>query len=68
MTFERERRRSSARRDAELGEDVLEMAGNGVLADDEGSGDLPVRAAGRHQAENLELARAEPIGIVEPLQ
>src|SRR5512133_863874 len=49
--------------DAELGEDVLDVPGDGVLADHEHRGDLAVARAGRDQAEHLELARRQPVGV-----
>ena len=66
MSFERERRRRGARRDAELAEDVLQMACDCVLADHELGGDLPVGPTGRHQPEDLELAGTEPVVLCRP--
>ena len=45
LVLEGEGRRRSARGEAELRVDVLEMPGDGVLADDEGRGDLAVAPA-----------------------
>ena len=57
LPLEGERGRRRPRRDAELAEDVLEMAGHGVLADDELGRDLAIRPACGHEVEHLELAR-----------
>ena len=43
----------------QLGEDVLEMPPDGVLADGQGSGYLAVRLARRDVTEDLELARRQ---------
>ena len=55
------RRRSRSRRDTELAEDVLQMAGHGVLADDQRGRDLAVRPPGRHQPEHLDFTSGEPL-------
>src|SRR5437870_2066621 len=48
--LERERSRRGAGRDAELREDVLQVPGDGVLAEHELRGDLTVALPGRDQA------------------
>ena len=48
--------------DVELGEDVGEVAGDGLLAEDQLGGDLRVAAAGSDQAEDLGLACGETGG------
>ncbi len=42
-------------RDAELGVDVFDVAGDGVRADDEMLGDLPIRSASRQVGQHLEF-------------
>lgn len=49
----------SARRDAELGVEVGEMVLEGVVGDDEASGDGGVRKAVDEEGEDLELARSQ---------
>src|SRR5439155_9993392 len=48
---------------AELREDVLHVAGDGVLADHERRGDLAVALAGGHEPQGLELASGEPVRL-----
>jgi len=52
-----------ARGDIQLGEDVLQVAGDRVLADRQLRRDLAVAAAGGDQAQDLELALAEAVAI-----
>ena len=52
-----ERAGLGTRGDAQLGEDVLNVASDRTLADHEGGGDLSVAAAARHQPQHLELPR-----------
>ena len=59
--LERERPGRRPRGDSELREDVLEVAGDGVLADHQLLGDVPVAPPARDQAQDLELAIAEPV-------
>src|SRR5688500_736800 len=56
LVLERERRGCRSRTHAQLGEDVLHVAGDRVLADDELGCDLAVRASRRDEPEHLELA------------
>jgi hypothetical protein len=44
-------------RDVELAEDARDVGANGLLADEEVRGDLPVASTGGHQVENVALAR-----------
>src|SRR5262245_59700136 len=55
----RVRRRGRARGHVELREDVAHVAVDGLLAEREVGGDLSVRAAGRDEPQNLELALRE---------
>src|SRR5215204_31745 len=55
--------RRGARRDAQLPEDVLDVAGDCVLAHDEFGGDRAVRSARREQAKHLELALAQAVRL-----
>src|ERR671917_437971 len=55
-------RRGRARRDAELGEDVAHVAGDGPVADHELGGDLAVGPPRGDQGEHLQLAPGEPAG------
>ena len=57
-----EQRRGGSRRDPELSVDVLDVACDGLLRDDEPLRDLAVREAESQQAEHLDLARGEPRG------
>src|SRR3712207_1713427 len=50
-------------RHAELGEDVLQVAGDRVLADHERRRDLPVALAGGDQLEHLQLAGGEAVRL-----
>ena len=59
VVLERERARCRSRRNAELGEDVLHVPRNRVLADHEHCGDLPVALAGRDQPQHLQLTRRQ---------
>ena len=61
--LEREGGRRRSRGDAELGEDVLQVASDRVLADDELGGDLAVRLAGRDEAEHLQLSCAQAMRV-----
>ena len=57
------RRGGRARRHAELGEDVGDVASHRLLADHQLGGDRPVGHPGRHQAQHLQLPSAQP-GLV----
>jgi hypothetical protein len=59
--LEGERGGGRAGRDVELAEDVLQVAGDGVLADDERRSDLTIRSPGRDEAKDLELSGREPV-------
>ena len=60
--------RGGAGGDAELGEDVVEVAGHGVVADREIAGDLAVGPARGNEAQHLDLAiRETPLGRVGPV-
>jgi hypothetical protein len=63
IALEGERSRRCSRRDAQLGEDVLQVAGDGVLADHECHADLPVAPAGRNEAQHLEFTVGEPVSV-----
>src|SRR5215208_5212708 len=52
-----------ARVDAEFTPDVLEMVHCGIAANEELGADLPVRVAGRHEAEHLQLARSQAVAL-----
>jgi hypothetical protein len=54
----RERRRLGAVADAELGEDMVHMAVDGVPAADEGVRDVGVAVARRDQTEDFQFARS----------
>src|SRR3954471_11480767 len=58
--LDREQRRRRARRDAELGVDVLDVVARGARRDAQLGGDLPVRAPAREQRQDLGLALGEP--------
>ena len=63
------RRRRCPRGDPELGENVLQMACHGVLADDQRRRDVAVRPSGRHQPEHLDLTCGEAlVGAIPPEQ
>src|SRR5882672_8808383 len=62
IMLERKRGRCRARRDAQLGVDVLHVAGDRVLADDEDGGDVAVGLPACEESQYLELARGEPVG------
>jgi hypothetical protein len=51
--------RGGPRRDAKLGEDVLQMPCDSVLAEDQRRGDLPVAQSGRDQTKDLPLTEAK---------
>ena len=59
LVLDGESRRGGAGRDAELAEDVLEVAPDGVWADDERRRDLPVRVPSCDEREHLELSRRQ---------
>ena len=61
--LERVRAGRGARGDAELLEDVLNVAGNGVLADHERSRDLLVALSARNEAEHLQLATCQAVCV-----
>src|SRR5207247_7981148 len=61
LVLEGERPGRRPRGDAQLREDVLHVAGDGVLADHERGGDLAVAPTGRDEAQHLELARREAV-------
>ena len=46
-----------------LREDVADVAGDGVEADDEVFADLGVALAGREETEDLDLANGEPVRV-----
>jgi hypothetical protein len=60
FALERERGGRGARRHSDLVEDVLEMATDRVVAEDQRLRDLPVGPAFRDQAEHLDLAGGQP--------
>jgi hypothetical protein len=60
--LEGEGRRGRPRGDIELGEDVLQVPGDGVLTDDQHGGDFTVGLAGGDQAKHLGLAHGQPAG------
>src|SRR5262245_38442997 len=53
--------RGGPRRDAELGEDVADMTGHGLLTDEALAPDGAVRVAPCEQDEHLELAPRQPV-------
>src|SRR5215813_2736153 len=59
--FVGECRRCRPRRDTELAEDVLQVPRDGMFAEDQRGGDLPVALSGRHQTKYLLLPRAEAV-------
>ena len=59
--LERVCRRSRPRGDTELPEHVLDVPGDGVLADDQLRCDLTVRPPRSHEPEHLELARRQTV-------
>src|SRR5918996_1191670 len=61
VVLERERARRGPGRHSERGEDVLDVPGDRVLADDERLGYLPVALAGGEKTEDLHLARRESV-------
>src|SRR5215218_2048090 len=63
LVGERERARGGPRRDPELGEDVLEVTGDGVLAEVQVRRDVAVAPARGDEAQHLELARGEPVRV-----
>ena len=60
---ERERARGGSRSDAELGEDVLEMPGDCVLADYESLADLLVAEAARQQSQHLDFSGGQAVPV-----
>src|SRR5690242_17601323 len=66
VVLECERRGSRARGDLELPEDVLQVAGDGVLAEDERRRDLAVAPTGRDESQHLQLALREPVDLARP--
>src|SRR5439155_16560574 len=63
VVLEGERACGGSRRDAELGEDVLHMTGDRVLADHQRRRDLLVALARGHQSENLQLTRRQTVSL-----
>src|SRR6266536_4749926 len=59
--LERESARRRPRRDVKLAEDVLDVPRDGVLSDDERRRDLPVGLSCGDKAQDVELARAQPM-------
>src|SRR6266542_935157 len=64
VVFERERGRGGPRRDTKLREDVLHVAGGGVLADRERRGDFAIALPGRDQPHHFQLARRQVLRIL----
>src|SRR4051812_7782382 len=60
--FVRKGRGPRARGHVELGEDVRDVAGDRLLADEEGAGDVSIALARGHQPEDLDLAGGESTG------
>src|SRR5436305_1450355 len=63
VVLECERSRRGAGGDAELAEDVLQMARDGVLADDERGRDLTVALAGGDEPQDLELPLRQAVTV-----
>jgi hypothetical protein len=63
----REDARRGSRRDAKLHEDVLDVPGDGSLADHERACNLAIAPAAGDQTEHLELARGEAVLASSPL-
>src|SRR6266540_6013776 len=63
VVFECERGRRGPRRDAKLRQDVLHVAGGGVLADRERRGDFAIALPGRDQPHNFQLARRQVLRL-----
>lgn len=63
LVRERERRRRSSRRDVQLGEKVLNMPGDRVIADEQLVCDLMVGFARGDQPQHLEFPVRQPVRI-----
>src|SRR5262245_47976123 len=61
------RRRSGPRGDAELEEDVAHVTVDGLLAQEQLPGDDLVGLARGDEAEDLQLARGQPVGTLAPV-
>ena len=66
LVRKRERRRRRSGRDVQLGEDVLNMPGNRVLADEQLVRDLVVAFAGGDQPQNLQFPGRQTVRIGGP--
>jgi hypothetical protein len=64
VVLKRERSSGGACRHAELGEDILEVAADCVVADNQRGRNLAVRLASRDEAEYLHFARGQPAGFL----
>jgi hypothetical protein len=60
--------RSSSRGDAELHEDVLDVAGDRVLADEQGCGDLPIALPCCHESQDFKLSIGQAVCRRDPRQ